>query len=134
MKIVKRKAQMTIGAVALATASILAAGVPASAATSATGWARCPVGKFCVFTEPNGQGAMATFTSGDANLAVAPGPSGLNANIESVWNRNGLGFVLYSKAGYDGDSRAIFDYQGKVNLGSKLANNVRSVKIVNWNP
>lgn len=79
----------------------IAATPPANAAYS-----DCPSGKFCVWSGPSGTGVIGIFSSGDSNLAIAPGPSGLNNTIESVRNRTGSRWCLWDGAGYTGE---VFD-------------------------
>ena len=38
----------------------------------------------------------------DVDLGAAPGPSGLNNNIESVWNRSGRNWYFYPDRNYNG--------------------------------
>ncbi len=78
----KRLARLLAAAAVLATVS-LAAPTPAPAAT---GFARCPAGKFCIFTETGGNGVMAMFDYADGNLGDGVGPQGMNNNVESVYN------------------------------------------------
>lgn len=71
---------------------------------AATGYARCPAGKLCVFTGTGGNGVIGIFSNGDVDLGAAPGPSGLDNNIESVWNRSGSNFAFYPERNYNGGS------------------------------
>src|SRR5882757_2655741 len=81
-------------------ASVVALGtVPAQAAT---GFARCPANRFCVFTGINGTGTIAYYTTNDSNLGDSVGPRGMNNNIESVWNRRSSEWGLYNDANYKG--------------------------------
>lgn len=100
---------MTISSIAARAAAITGA-VAAMAALSvvpsqaATGYARCPAGKLCVFTGTGGSGVIGIFSTGDVDLGAAPGPSGLNNNIESVWNRSSSNFGFYPERNYNGGS------------------------------
>ncbi len=84
-------------AVVLSGGAIVCASSPASAAYS-----DCPVNRYCVWTGPNGTGAMATFASGDADLSDSVGPTGMNDNIESYRNRTGDNWCLYNGTGFNG--------------------------------
>jgi hypothetical protein len=86
----------------LVVASMGAALVAATAtpASAATGYDRCPDLRMCVFTGPNGTGAIAWFAIADADLGDGVGPQGMNNNIESTWNRSGHTWHLYNGAGY----------------------------------
>jgi hypothetical protein len=45
----------------------------------------------------------ATFQSGDVDLTAPPGPSGMNDNIESVYNGSGMTFwCIYTDKNYNG--------------------------------
>lgn len=88
-------------AVLLATAALAATvgAAPAQAATeSATGFARCPGGHFCVFTEPYGGGRMAAFRFGAPNLAAF----GVDNSAKSLHNLSGRAFCAYAEPDYRG--------------------------------
>jgi hypothetical protein len=74
----------------------------ASPAQAATGYDRCPVDRMCVFTEPNGGGAIGIFANGDVDLSDSVGPTGLNNNIESMRNRTSGHFCFYTEINYNG--------------------------------
>ncbi|MGA3538002.1 peptidase inhibitor family I36 protein [Micromonosporaceae bacterium DT194] len=86
-------------ATATAAALVLTVAGPASAAT---GYARCPQIRYCLFTGLNGTGVMAYFVKGDANLGDSIGPQGMNNNSKSHWNRSGHTFDLYEGAYKEG--------------------------------
>lgn len=90
----------------------LAAAPSANAVESATGYARCDVGYMCVFTGKNGSGAIGKFKNGDVNLAVAPGPSGLNNNIESMRNRTTGSWCFYGSTNYNTGTGSWRGYPG----------------------
>ena len=108
-----------------AAAMIVAAASPAAAAT---GYNRCPNLKMCVFTGPNGTGAIAYFSTGDANLGDSVGPVGMNNNIESIWNRSGHTFELFDGAGYTGTRWVSNPYVGGNNVIASAANRVSSLR------
>ncbi|HMM96618.1 MAG: peptidase inhibitor family I36 protein [Micrococcales bacterium] len=92
---------------ALAAASAAAAAAAlvvsvAPTASAATGYARCPANRMCVFTGPNGTGAIGIFRNGDVNLADGVGPVGLNNNIESMRNRTSGYWCFYKDTNYNG--------------------------------
>jgi hypothetical protein len=110
---------------ASAVASVVALGtVPAQAAT---GWARCPANRFCVFSGVNGTGVIAYYTASDANLADSVGPKGMNNNIESVWNRRGSEWGLYNDANYKGGLTLVL-VGSKSNIVAKYRNLASSVQ------
>ncbi|MEU8527258.1 peptidase inhibitor family I36 protein [Streptomyces sp. NPDC048629] len=85
---------------ALAAALLLATATAADSATAAPrGYDRCPSGHFCLFSEYDGNGAIATFRFGSPNLADQNfddlAMSYAN-NTDSVWCT--YGDYNYSKA------------------------------------
>jgi hypothetical protein len=105
-------------------AMVVAAAPPASAAT---GYDRCPNFRMCVFTGPNGSGAIAYFLNGDGNLGDSSGPVGMNNNIESIWNRSGHTWVLFDGVGYTGTMWTSRPYVGGNNVVAAAANRVSSL-------
>ncbi|MEO7267807.1 MAG: peptidase inhibitor family I36 protein [Knoellia sp.] len=77
--------------------------VSAPSASAATGYARCPDGRMCVFSDPNGTGAMAVFEVGDWDLGDGVGPQGMNNNIESFWNRTSYSWDFWKGANGSGE-------------------------------
>ncbi|MFI1094474.1 FG-GAP-like repeat-containing protein [Streptomyces sp. NPDC020917] len=64
-------------------------------AQAATGYDRCPKGRFCVFDLAGGEGAMATYTSPQSDLGA------WRTRASSVYNRTGyMYFCMYSRTGY----------------------------------
>ena len=128
-KIAHVVAPLTRGLLGLAAALAFATSVtvlPAGPAQAAFG--DCPQLRLCVFSEPNGTGAMAVFASGDANLGDSVGPLGMNNNIESFINNTGWHCDFWDYANYTGDIRHADAYQGGVNLGSAWANRITSLR------
>jgi hypothetical protein len=119
MRIKRLLVSASIGA-----AMVVAAAPPASAAT---GYARCPDFRMCVFTGPNGSGAIAYFSTGDANLGDTVGPDGMNNDIESIWNRSGHTWNLYDGTGYTGTMWVSYPYVGHNNVVAAAANRVSSL-------
>lgn len=113
----------------LVAASIGAAMVVATApsASAATGYARCPDFRMCVFTGTNGSGVIAWFSTGDADLGDSVGPVGMNNNIESIWNRSGHDWALFDGAGYTGTRWVSYAYAGHNNVIAAAANKVSSL-------
>lgn len=113
-------------AVTAVVGSVVALGaIPAQAAT---GYARCPANRFCVFTGTNGSGVMAYFNdAGDPNLADSSGPRGMNNNIESIWNRRGSEWGLYNNANYTGGLTLILT-GAKGNIEARYRNLATSVE------
>jgi hypothetical protein len=113
-------------AVSAAVGSVVALGtIPAQAAT---GYARCPANRFCVFTGTNGSGVMAYFNdAGDPNLADSSGPKGMNNNIESIYNRRGSEWGLYNDANYKGGLTLVLA-GAKGNIVAKYRNVATSVQ------
>lgn len=89
-----KRARLALVAGAAALTVSAAAAAPASAQYS-----RCPDTWFCAFTGQNGNGVMAQFKWGDANLNDANGPTGMSNNIQSVWNRRADAFIVYANPG-----------------------------------
>ena len=81
----------------------------------------------CVFTGPNGSGAIAWFATGDADLGDSVGPVGMNNNIESIWNRSGHDWALFDGAGYTGTRCVSYAYAGHNNVIAAAANKVSSL-------
>ena len=64
-------------------------------AQAATGFDRCPKGRFCVFDGRDGQGAMASYTSPQSDLGA------WRTKASSVYNRTGYQyFCMYSRTNY----------------------------------
>lgn len=64
-------------------------------AQAATGWDRCPKGKFCIFDKEDGQGSMAAYSTSQSSLGS------WDNKASSVYNRTGYHyFCLYSLSGY----------------------------------
>lgn len=118
-----RKRMATAAGVA---AAALSAGSVAPAG-AATGWDRCPDGYLCAFTGPSGTGVMAQYKWGDANLGDANGPTGMNNNIESVWNRRSSVFVIYDAPGCDSAPNTTVD-PGKRNFTGFWENRISSLR------
>lgn len=96
--------------------TVAAQATSTAVAPSVTGWDRCPSGRMCVFTGLHGTGTIGIFRSGDANLGDSNGPSGLNNNIESVWDRNGEEWCLFNDPGYEGGITLVKDgAKGNIN-------------------
>jgi hypothetical protein len=113
-----------LAVVSTGAAMVVATAPPASAAT---GYDRCPYLKMCVFTGPNGSGAIAYFSTGDANLGDSVGPVGMNNDIESIWNRSGHTWALFDGVGYTGTRWVSEPYTGKNNVIAAAANRVSSL-------
>lgn len=86
----------------LAAGALAAAVIPAPTADAATGYDRCPAARMCVFSGPNGSGAIGIYQSGDVNLGDSVGPTGLNNTIESMRNRTSNNWCFYKDANYGG--------------------------------
>ncbi|TDB71312.1 peptidase inhibitor family I36 protein [Micromonospora sp. KC721] len=114
----------------LVSASIGAAMVVAAAppASAATGYDRCPNFRMCVFTGPNGSGAIAYFSTGDGNLGDSSGPVGMNNDIESIWNRSGHTWELFDGVGFSGTRWVSRPYVGPNNVIPAAANKVSSLR------
>lgn len=82
-------------AVLVAAAAAVVMSVAAAAPASAQ-YSRCPDTWFCAFTGQNGNGVMAQYKWGDANLNDAHGPTGMSNNIQSVWNRRAHEWIVYA--------------------------------------
>ena len=81
----------------------------------------------CVFTGLNGSGAIAYFSTGDANLGDTVGPVGMNNDIESIWNRSGHTWDLFDGTGYTGTMWVSNPYVGHNNVIAAAANRVSSL-------
>jgi Peptidase inhibitor family I36 len=86
------------GLLTVAAAFVGIAGV-ATPAQAATGWDRCEAGYFCAFTGPNGTGVIAQYKVGDPDLSDGIGPTGMDDNIESIWNRTGSMWAVHRQIG-----------------------------------
>ncbi|WTX00792.1 peptidase inhibitor family I36 protein (plasmid) [Streptomycetaceae bacterium NBC_01309] len=103
-------------AIAATVAGIATLGV-ASPAQAATGFDRCPEGRFCLFSQLNGQGTIAYFQWGAPDLR----PYGVDGHAYSVWNRANRYFNVYSGYNYapltsnsePGDKSNIWDWVAK---------------------
>ncbi|MEC3976414.1 peptidase inhibitor family I36 protein [Amycolatopsis sp. H20-H5] len=112
--VLRKRSVLLAGATLAATLTLAGTAV---AAPAATGYARCPAARMCVFSGLNGSGLIGAFTVGDGNLADSSGPAGLNNTIESVWNRRATSFwCLYSNAGYGGSSSSTYTAAAGHNL------------------
>ncbi|RYI98949.1 MAG: hypothetical protein EON52_27020 [Actinomycetales bacterium] len=120
------RAALVVGSAAAAAALAI---TPSQAAT---GYARCPAGKLCVFSGTNGSGVIGIFSTGDVDLGAAPGPSGLNNNIESVWNRSSSNFAFYPERNYNGGSAdgisELVPRTAKATFYPKFRNTTSSIK------
>jgi peptidase inhibitor family I36 len=114
-----------VGAAALA----LVGAVSPLEAQAATGYARCPANRMCVFSGTNGSGVMASFARGDGNLADSSGPRGLNNNIESVYNRRNEYWGLFNNKGYSGGVTLV-EPHAKGTIAAKYRNLATSLKNV----
>ncbi|KJK43045.1 hypothetical protein UK23_34720 [Lentzea aerocolonigenes] len=103
-----RKTMTVLAGAAFAAALV---SIPASAAApvspmgeqsdvSVTAYSDCPAARMCIFNNLNGGRPWGYFAVGDANLGAAPGPSGLNNNAESGYNRTSQVWCFYDGAGY----------------------------------
>lgn len=93
---------VTIRTAAIGGAMAAVAALTVAPAQAATGYDRCPANRLCVFTGPGGTGAIGIFQRGDVDLGAAPGPSGLDDNIESAWNRTAKSWYFYPDRNYNG--------------------------------
>ena len=94
------------------THSLLAVGVAAGLSVTvasqaqaqalATGYARCPANRMCVFAGRDGTGVIGIYTTGDVNLGDNVGPTGLNNNVESMINRTSGTWCFYDGINYNG--------------------------------
>jgi hypothetical protein len=121
----KMRFSAKLGAGLAAGALIAGAGV-AAPAQAATGWDRCPAAYFCAFAGPNGSGLMAAYQIGDPNLADGYGPTGMNDNIESVWNRTGSLWGVYRTIG--GQNGLALPGYIKYNMHSEFVNNISVIQ------
>lgn len=99
-----------------------------SDSVSALAWSDCPASRQCIFNNLNGGRPYGYFASGDGDLADSSGPTGLNNNTESVWNRTSRDWCFYDAGGYN---NLIFivgpGFQG--NLLAEDRNRVTSLRI-----
>lgn len=78
---------------AAATLGLLAATI--TPAQAATGYDRCPKGKFCLFDKADGQGSMAAYSQSQATLGS------WDNKASSVYNRTGYHYIcMYSLSDY----------------------------------
>jgi Peptidase inhibitor family I36 len=63
-------------------------------------WSDCPANRMCIFNNLNGGRGYGYFATGDGDLADSSGPTGLNNNTESVWNRTSQDWCFYDAGGY----------------------------------
>ena len=114
--------------VAAAAAGVMLFGI-ATPANAATGYARCDPGYLCLFTEPNGQGVIAQYKVGDADMGDSFGPLGMNDNAESYWNRSGANWSLYNGPYYGGTVSGMSpDKPDGANFPASLRNVISSLK------
>lgn len=93
MRILPRVASVAVAATVAATA-VAAAASPAQA----SGFDQCQHGTLCLFSQPNGGGAMVAFTGSIADLRNV----GLDDNVRSAWNRSGAFGDLHEGYGFTG--------------------------------
>ncbi|MBB2924170.1 peptidase inhibitor family I36 protein [Cellulomonas cellasea] len=98
----------------------------APTASAATGYARCPDGRMCVFSDRDGTGVMATFAVGDWDLRDGVGPQGMNNNIESIWNRTSYSWDFWDYAN-GGGAWTVMGPNAKGNFINGWANTVTSL-------
>lgn len=115
--------RMLAAAAAALTISLAAGAAPADAQYS-----RCPDGWFCAFTGQNGNGVMAQYKWGDANLNDANGPTGMSNNIQSVWNRRAAGWLVYANPRCDSEPWITINPGQKRNFTGFWANNIESLR------
>ncbi|WP_157183063.1 peptidase inhibitor family I36 protein [Sciscionella marina] len=89
--------------------------------TAAGGWNRCPAGNTCLFSAPNGQGAMAWFRSGSPNLAAQH----FDNRTHATWKRAPGNWQFWTEPKYQG-----FNYLIPGPPTNLLADNMSSLKCV----
>jgi hypothetical protein len=99
-----------------------------SDSVSTLAWSDCPASRQCIFNNLNGGRPYGYFASGDGDLADSSGPTGLNNNTESVWNRTSRYWCFYDAGGYNTlIFRVAPGFQG--NLLAEHRNRVTSLRI-----
>jgi hypothetical protein len=120
-------AAVGIAAVGAVAAMPAAQGAPTTTETSlsTTGYADCPVGWFCVWEHANGEGKMARFQTGSADLR----DFGMNDKISSAWNRlgNGKNFCTWLDINYKGGTWEVGNWQGNTSQYGRN-DNISSLK------
>ncbi len=95
---------------------------------SATAFSDCPAARMCIFNNLNGGHPWGYFAVGDANLGAAPGPSGLNNNAESGYNRTGQVWCFYDGANYT-SLLGVIDPGQQGNFRPEVRNKVTSLRV-----
>ncbi|MEU8529943.1 MULTISPECIES: FG-GAP-like repeat-containing protein [Streptomyces] len=129
MKRVFRRAVVAgLSALGLLTATV-------SPAQAATGYDRCPAGRFCLFDNADGTGAMATYSGSMATLGA------YDNWAAGMRNRTGLHACVYSQPNHaytdsvhhvvlqTGTSSEAVDLTPYQDANSRLANNVSSFRL-----
>ncbi len=111
-----------IGMVVLASAAGLAMAAPAHAA--ATGYDRCPVNNYCMFSGLDGSGDMVAFTASNPDLRTV----GMDKRGQSDWNRTSSNVWLNSDYNYAGCD-AVTSPGSQGNFFSAYRNYFSSVRI-----
>lgn len=113
-----------VAAAALTVAGLAGIGALTAPAQAATGYDRCPDGRFCIFTAPDGGGRIAFFHLESPDLRI----EGVDGEVYSLWNRTSQHWIGCTEYNYQGN--AIFGvtpgYQ--TNIPSDVATQVHSVK------
>ncbi|MFJ8649824.1 FG-GAP-like repeat-containing protein [Streptomyces sp. NPDC093546] len=104
---------------AAATAALTALGVLATAVPSAhaaSGYDRCPQGKFCLFDKADGTGTMTTYSGSAATLGT------FDNKASALRNRTGLYACIYSQPRYEYTDSVhhVVLYAGKGSEGHEL--------------
>ncbi|MEU0270667.1 FG-GAP-like repeat-containing protein [Streptomyces sp. NPDC006307] len=123
---------------AAATAALTALGVLATAVPSAhaaSGYDRCPQGKFCLFDNVDGTGTMATYSGSTATLGT------FDNKASGMRNRTGLYACVYSQPRYEysdsvrhvalqaGNEDYAYGFEHIKDENSYLDNNVSSFRL-----
>lgn len=91
----RKKLRALLVPVATAAAAVAMSAAPAEAAT---GYDRCPVDNYCMFSGLDGTGDMIALTGNTPDLAAL----GMDDRALSDWNRTDSTIHLFSEAGYTG--------------------------------
>ncbi|GAB3578648.1 hypothetical protein GCM10027445_46080 [Amycolatopsis endophytica] len=108
-------------------AALAAITLTTTPAQAADGYYRCPPSHLCLFTGPDGTGAIATFQVGSPDLRQ----QGVDANVASVMNLTAKGVCGWSEPGYTGETLIAWPgtHGQGTNLGDYARYRLSSVKV-----
>ena len=121
---------------ALLSAAVLTGAGGLTPAAAATGYDRCPVERFCLFVDPDGDGPYVSLRYGWDDLRKPVNGFVYDNRFSSFWNRrqetpngNSGGAMLYLDPHHRGEALSVFRANFRGNLKNTFSNAVSSVKV-----